>query len=210
MSLTNGETVVSRITDRVHWMRSNLIHPIKDKIMLHDHHPESVSPVPSVIFHDSMGINLDPEVEGDQRPSEDPSENVHQYRLVGWEIEVRPGKQRVRKEITLNQLVIQWNGGLRLLEKNDINQLAEHQPSIELRRDSFPLVTLIHFHLQFSLPPFGPFSSFFSSTLGFYIKPSPLFQSLDNPFPFTLLSQYPGETPVVTSSPECKIEQEED
>jgi hypothetical protein len=59
ISLTDGEPVVSRISDRVHRMGRNLIHPIKDKIMLHDHHPESVSPVPSVIFHDSMGINTD-------------------------------------------------------------------------------------------------------------------------------------------------------
>ena len=74
-------------------MRSNFVYPIKDKIMLHDHHPEGVSPVPSVIFDDSVGINLDPEVEGDQRPSEDPPEDVHEHRVVGWEIEIRPGEQ---------------------------------------------------------------------------------------------------------------------
>ena len=97
-----------------------------------------------------------------------------------------------------------------LLEKDDINQLAEHQPSIEFRRDSLPFIPFIHFHLQFPLPPLGPISAFFSSTLGINVEPSSLLQSLDNPFPFTLLSQYPGETPVVTASPECKVEQEED
>ena len=61
--------------------------------MLHDHHPKSVSPVPSVIFDDSVGINLDPKVEGDQRPSEDPPEDVHEHRVVGWEIEIRPCEQ---------------------------------------------------------------------------------------------------------------------
>jgi hypothetical protein len=66
--------------------------------MLHDHHPECISPVPSVILDDSVGVNLDPEVEGDKRPAKDPSEDVHHDRVIGGEIEVGPCEQRVCNE----------------------------------------------------------------------------------------------------------------
>jgi len=81
-------------------MRSNLIYPIKDEVMLHDHHPECVSPVPSVILDDSVSVDLDPEVEGDQGPAKDPSEDMHHDRMIGREIEVRPSKQGVGDKVT--------------------------------------------------------------------------------------------------------------
>jgi hypothetical protein len=73
-------------------MRRNLIDSVKDQIMLHDHHPECISPIPSVILDNSMSVNLDPEVEGDQRPAKDPSEDVHEHGMIRREVKVGPGE----------------------------------------------------------------------------------------------------------------------
>lgn len=76
-------------------MRGNLVDTVKDEVMLHDHHPERVTPVPSIVLDDSMGINLDPEIEDDERPAEHPSEDVHEDRVVGREMQIGPGEKRV-------------------------------------------------------------------------------------------------------------------
>ena len=63
--------------------------------MLHDHEPECVSPIPRIIFDDTVSVHFDPEVEKDERPAKDPAEDVHRDRMVGREMEVGPGEARV-------------------------------------------------------------------------------------------------------------------
>ena len=77
ITLTHGQAVISSIANRVHWMRSNLVDSIKHQIVLGHQHPKGVTPVPCVILDDSMGIDLDPEIEEDQGPSKHPSKEMH-------------------------------------------------------------------------------------------------------------------------------------
>lgn len=81
-------------------MRSYFVHTIENQVVLHDHHPECVSPVPSVILDDPMSIDFDPKIEGDQRPTKGPSEDVHEYGVVCREIKVRPGEKGVGYKVT--------------------------------------------------------------------------------------------------------------
>jgi hypothetical protein len=104
---------------------------------------------------------------------------------------------------------IQKDGQI-LLQKDDIYHLTKHQPSIELRWDSLPLVPFIHLHFQFPFPPFSPLLALWTTIGRFDIQPSSLLEGFNNPFPFTLLSEYPGESKIITSSPERKVEQEKD
>lgn len=69
--------------------------------MLHYHEPERVSPVPRIVFDNSMRIHLDPEVEGDERPAEDPAEDVHDSRVVFGEVEVGPSETGVRYKVAV-------------------------------------------------------------------------------------------------------------
>jgi hypothetical protein len=103
---TDGKTVVTRIPYGIHRMRgdlnpsceflvstaplrkiTDLINSIKDQLLLLHNQPECISPIPSVVLDYPMRINLDPQVEGNQGPSDDPSEHVSEDGLVGWEME---------------------------------------------------------------------------------------------------------------------------
>jgi hypothetical protein len=67
---------------------SNFVHPVEDKVILEDHHPESVPPVPCIVFDYSVSVDLDPEVESDERPAECPAEDVGENGMVGGKVEV--------------------------------------------------------------------------------------------------------------------------
>jgi len=55
---------------------TRLVYTIKHQFFLLDDQPKSVAPVPSVIFDDAMSVDLDPEVECDQGPPKDPTEEM--------------------------------------------------------------------------------------------------------------------------------------
>lgn len=69
--------------------------------MLHDHKPERISPIPGVIFDNPMGVHLDPEIEEDERPAKDPSEDVHSGRVTRGEMEIGPGEARIRDKVAV-------------------------------------------------------------------------------------------------------------
>lgn len=135
-------------------MWSNFVYPIKYQIILHDHEPERIAPVPSVILDHAMGVNLDPEVEDDQTPAEYPAEDVHWDRVIGWKVKIGPSETRVGDKVAgcqhanLTSPAEQSKGGNPgSLEEYDINQLSKHQPGIEFLRHILPLVPFTHFHL---------------------------------------------------------------
>jgi hypothetical protein len=81
-------------------VRCDLIDAIKDQIPLLDDKPEGVSPIPSVVLDDTMSVNLHPEVEADEDPTNDPAQDVCEDRLIGRKVEVGDRKQRIRQEVT--------------------------------------------------------------------------------------------------------------
>jgi hypothetical protein len=41
-------------------MRGDLVDPVEYQVVLHDHHPKCVSPVPCIVLDDPMSVDLDP------------------------------------------------------------------------------------------------------------------------------------------------------
>lgn len=80
-------------------MRRNLIHAIKHEVALLNDEPERVAPVPRVVLDDAVRVDLDPEVEGDERPAECPAGDVREDGVVGREGEVRDGEERVGEKV---------------------------------------------------------------------------------------------------------------
>lgn len=64
---------VERPTDRVHRMRCELEHTIEDQVTALE---EDITPIPAVIFHDTMCFCLDPKIERDQRNTANPANKV--------------------------------------------------------------------------------------------------------------------------------------
>lgn len=92
-----------------------------------------------------------------------------------------------------------------LLEEDNVDELAEHEPSVEFRRAFFPLVPLAHLHLQFALPPLRPRPALLSTSLALSIKPPPALKTLDDPFLLALPAEHPCEAEVVASAPEREV-----
>lgn len=86
-------------------MRCDLINSIKHQFFLLDDQPKRIPPVPSVILDDSVSVDLDPEVEEDERPTNYPAGDVEEETVVGWDVEVGDGEEGVRDEVadTLQQ-----------------------------------------------------------------------------------------------------------
>lgn len=80
-------------------MRRNLVNTIKHQVVLHDHKPESIAPVPRIVLDDSVGVHLDPKVEQDESPTEYPTEDVHGDRMIGRKMEVGPSEAGVRDKV---------------------------------------------------------------------------------------------------------------
>jgi hypothetical protein len=78
---------------------THLVNSVKHQFLLLDDQPESVTPVPSVVFDDPMSVNLDPEVKGDQGPTKDPAEEMGKDGLVGREVKVGEGEEAVGEEV---------------------------------------------------------------------------------------------------------------
>lgn len=58
-------------TDGVHWVWCQFEDAIEDKV---SSLKETVSPIPAVVFHNVMGLGLNPEVESNERNTSEPSE----------------------------------------------------------------------------------------------------------------------------------------
>lgn len=61
------------LTDRIHWVRSELKHAIEDKCATLE---EDIAPVPSVVFDDMVCLCLHPNVKGDEYETTQPSVRV--------------------------------------------------------------------------------------------------------------------------------------
>lgn len=133
-------------------MRGNLVHAVKDEVVLHDHEPEGVSPIPGIVLDDAMGVHLNPEVEHNQGPAKHPAEDVCQDALVGWEVEVGPRKERVGGKVAAVSLMPSHNP----LAEDNVDQLTEDEPGVVLLGHGLPGVSLAHFHLEFAFPPASP------------------------------------------------------
>lgn len=91
------------------------------------------------------------------------------------------------------------------LEKDDIDQLTEHQPSVEFLWHIIPPIPLItQLGLQLLLPPSSPI--FTVLALG---QPAITLQFPDDPFLFALFPQNPTESSIIGSSPKGKVKEEE-
>jgi len=89
------------------------------------------------------------------------------------------------------------------LEEDDIDELTEDQPRVELLRHVVPPVPLVaQFGLEFFFPPARP-------TLIVLGQPSKRGQLSDDPFLFALFPQDPTKSSVIGRSPKGKVEQEE-
>ena len=74
-------------------MRCDFIDAIKYQIPLLHNKPEGVSPIPSVVLDDTMSVNLHPEVEADEDPTDNPAQDVCEDGLIGRKVEVGDRKQ---------------------------------------------------------------------------------------------------------------------
>lgn len=74
---------------------THLVNPIEYQLFLLDDQPKGIPPVPSVILDDPMRVDLDPQVERDQRPAEDPAKGVGEDGLVRGKVEVGEGEEAV-------------------------------------------------------------------------------------------------------------------
>lgn len=84
------------------WLTSkttHLVNSVKHQFLLLDDQPESITPVPSVVFDDPMSVDLDPEVKGDQGPTKDPAEEMGKDGLVGREVKVGEGEEAVGEKV---------------------------------------------------------------------------------------------------------------
>lgn len=95
------------------------------------------------------------------------------------------------------------------LEKHYVDELAEHQPSVELGWNILPLVAFAHLHLQLLLPPLCPLPALLAARFGVDIKPAPSFELADDPAFLALFAEEPREAKVVGTAPEGKVEEEE-
>lgn len=66
LQLTHGQPIVPGIPHRVHRMGGNFVYTVKDEVVLHDHEPESISPVPGVVLDHPVSVHFNPEVEHDE------------------------------------------------------------------------------------------------------------------------------------------------
>ena len=66
-----GNAVEADIANRVHGMRSHLEDAIEGEFLIDE--VEEVTPIPGIVFDDSMGIELDPEVESDEGQATQPA-----------------------------------------------------------------------------------------------------------------------------------------
>lgn len=57
-------------------MRGEIVDAVKDELLVEDRLVKGITPVPGIVLDDAMGINLDPEVEKDERGTADPAEEV--------------------------------------------------------------------------------------------------------------------------------------
>jgi hypothetical protein len=57
---TDGQAIIASVSDRVHRMRGDLVDPVEYQVVLHDHHPKCVSPIPCIVLDDPMSVDLDP------------------------------------------------------------------------------------------------------------------------------------------------------
>ena len=94
-------------------MIAHLENSVKDEI-LHTRE-ERISPIPSVVLDDSMGINLDPEVEQHERSPADPSKNMEDEGMTGRELQQGKGEETVGEEV---------------VEEDDIDEMTEHDPHL--------------------------------------------------------------------------------
>ena len=58
------------------------------------------APVPGVVLHNSVGVQLDPEVEAYEDDACDPASGGHGSALAIWLVATHNGKQAVRDKVT--------------------------------------------------------------------------------------------------------------
>ena len=80
-------------------MRGDLVHAIEHQIMLHDHQPECVSPIPCIVLDYTMSIHFDPEIEDDEYPSKDPAKDMGDGRVASRGMEVCPSEAGIRDKV---------------------------------------------------------------------------------------------------------------
>lgn len=200
-------------------LTAHLVNTIKHQLLLKDQLPKSVSPVPTIIPDRLVCVNLDKNVCDDECPSEYPTRDDGENGFIVREVQLGAGEQGIGEEIAKRRKVCQSSNTFRfhssgqdLLEQDDINDLSEHQPSVKLFRNLIPSVTFMpHLSLQLLLPPIRP--RILDPTINTFLvgplKPSQLAQLLHNPLFLALFPQYPSETCIIRSAPECKVQEKE-
>ena len=96
---------------------------------------EEVSPIPGIVFHDSMRIQLDEQVEDEQDDACQPAQCEEQPALV-WTMKTCNGEEAVRYEVT---------------HQDQIYNAPEYKPGVVLKRSVLELVVLGNLGLHLSL-----------------------------------------------------------
>ena len=91
------DAIVPGISNRVHWMWGHLKDAIKGEFLVDE--VEEISPVPGVVFDNSMGIELDPEVEDDQKNAADPASDCHEQLLAVGGTTTSNGEAAIRGKV---------------------------------------------------------------------------------------------------------------
>ena len=91
------ESIVANISNAVHGVRCHLVHAVKLELL--QAKEEAVAPVPRIVLHDSMCIELDPRIERQEKQAKKPADDKQQYAMLTQALDVRQCKERIRSDV---------------------------------------------------------------------------------------------------------------
>lgn len=129
-----GKSIVPNVTHRVHGVRKHLKHAIKDQIFVVDLSEEEIAPVPRIVLNGVMSIDFDPQVEQNERDSNDNSSRH------------RPNRLSVQKLVVVFKTASNYKTHKRseVQHQDQINDFTENQPCVEIHRVSRNRVLWAH------------------------------------------------------------------